>query len=352
MQLLENQFKRNLPFAAYREPGAREVTVLMQHDRKLCRTEGMGSSGFILAPFLPGGEKMLLRPDAVCTIDSPAFREIPIFHYPSEIDSAVHKNTFIKCVEKAREKIVKGVFEKVVLSRKLQLASGAHPVGVFRALLQAYPDAFCYLWYHPVTGSWLGASPELLLGVKGDNFTTSALAGTQKYRGTNVPQWSRKELQEQRFVTDYIRNILKAKTQTYQISDPESVRAGGLWHLRSTISGTLGKYTVGELLGALHPTPAVGGLPLRQALEFIAANEGYDRSYYTGYLGVVSGGNSGAPAQSMLFYVNLRCMHMQDGVASVYVGAGITEASVPDQEWKETCDKAGTMLCVLFNSVD
>ena len=178
---------------------------------------------------------------------------------------------------------------------------------------------------------------------------TSALAGTLKYQGDEMPAWSGKELQEQGFVTDYIRNILKSKSVVHQVSEPKSVRAGRLWHLRSTISGKTGNMTAEELLEALHPTPAVAGQPLRDALEFIAANEGYDRSFYTGYLGVISSDNSDEAALSLSFYVNLRCMNIKDGLASVYVGAGITAESVPEHEWQETCDKAGTMLRVLFN---
>ena len=349
MQLLESQFDRKLPFVAYREPGDERVIVLLQHDRRMVLAEGFGAAGFVMAPFRSGGARLMIRPDSIHSLASPPLMEIPVIPYPSEIDSGAQKSAYLQGIERAKESIANGVFDKVVLSRRVLINSRAHPVEVFQALLQAYAGAFCYLWFHPDTGSWLGASPELLLQVKGERFMTSALAGTLKYQGDEMPAWSGKELQEQGFVTDYIRNILKSKSVVHQVSEPKSVRAGRLWHLRSTISGKTGNMTAEELLEALHPTPAVAGQPLRDALEFIAANEGYDRSFYTGYLGVISSDNSDEAALSLSFYVNLRCMNIKDGLASVYVGAGITAESVPEHEWQETCDKAGTMLRVLFN---
>jgi isochorismate synthase len=254
-------------------------------------------------------------------------------------------------VGKAKESIREGHFEKVVLSRRLRISTEAQPAAVFLSLLQAYPDAFCYWWYHPATGSWLGASPELLLRVSEDWFTTSALAGTLKYNGPDAPAWGVKEYREQAFVADYIGEILKSRASGLLFSEPVSVRAGGLWHLRTAIGGNMGELKAGELIGALHPTPAVCGLPLKASLAFIREHEGYDRSFYTGYLGGWSEGAAGESGTGRAFYVNLRCMQLQGRVATVYVGAGITAESEAGREWQETCDKAGTMFRVLFNSV-
>ena len=91
---------------------------------------------------------------------------------------------------------------------------------------------------------------------------------------------------------------------------------------------------------ALHPTPAVGGVPKQIALDFIGHHERLNRSLYSGFLGVVS------PEQTSL-YVNLRCMSIQDHMATVYVGGGITEKSDPQDEWQEVLQKANTMGRIL-----
>jgi isochorismate synthase len=95
------------------------------------------------------------------------------------------------------------------------------------------------------------------------------------------------------------------------------------------------------LIDALHPTPAVCGLPKESAKEFILENEGYDRSFYTGFLGELSVEN-----RSNLF-VNLRCMQVKDATYYIYIGGGITSASVPEKEWEETVAKSKVMLRVL-----
>ena len=96
-----------------------------------------------------------------------------------------------------------------------------------------------------------------------------------------------------------------------------------------------------RVLEALHPTPAVCGLPTGKAKNFISRNEGYDREYYTGYLGRVTTG------LNTQLYVNLRCMKINVNKAQVYVGGGITSDSIPEHEWEETVAKSKTIKKVL-----
>ena len=64
-------------------------------------------------------------------------------------------------------------------------------------VLNLYPKAFRYVWYHPITGLWCGASPEVLLKTNGDFFKTMALAGTQKHIDNKIIKWNLKEKKEQ-----------------------------------------------------------------------------------------------------------------------------------------------------------
>jgi isochorismate synthase len=97
------------------------------------------------------------------------------------------------------------------------------------------------------------------------------------------------------------------------------------------------------MLRLLHPTSAVGGMPRVAALDFLAHHEGYDRAYYSGFLGPV---NVAAPGVARLF-VNLRCLQLRAGEAILYAGTGLTVDSDPAREWQETEYKMRTIGAVL-----
>ena len=120
----------------------------------------------------------------------------------------------------------------------------------------------------------------------------------------------------------------------------KTVRAGNLIHLSSLFVIPSKKHSIDDLAKALHPTPAVGGVPKKDAMKFIQKEEGYDRSFYTGFFGIRT-------PEEIKLYVNLRCAQWKEGVYSLYLGAGITDGSEPEQEWKETQRKAKTISKVL-----
>ena len=95
-----------------------------------------------------------------------------------------------------------------------------------------------------------------------------------------------------------------------------------------------------------HPTPAVCGLPAKKAKNFILENENYNREFYSGFLGEINIPKSTKNKKSHLF-VNLRCMSLENNIARIYVGGGITKDSIPEKEWEETVSKSFTMKSVL-----
>jgi isochorismate synthase len=170
-----------------------------------------------------------------------------------------------------------------------------------------------------------------------------SLAGTQPFNGTTDVIWNEKEKQEQQFVTDFILDTIEDYIVDMEIKGPYSVKTGNLLHLRTDISGKLkAAYSLENLINTLHPTPAVCGLPKSVAANFILQNEGYNRAYYTGFLGELN-----MHGTTNLF-VNLRCMQLENKVASIYVGGGITAASNAKKEWEETVLKAEVIKKVLI----
>ena len=257
---------------------------------------------------------------------------------------------FKNAVEKAIAVINAEEMEKVVLSRNFSeiVPDGFSPVTAFEAMLQAYPNAFVSLVSVPGVGTWMGASPEVLVSINEDKiFKTVALAGTQP-AVENVADaiWRQKEIEEQGMVERYILSCFKSlRLREYTEAGPRTVVAGNLMHLRTDFKVDMKEVdfpTLGtDMLRLLHPTSAVCGLPKEPALQFILENEGYNRGYYSGYLGPV---NSAAGTH---VFVNLRCMQVRDHEIILYAGAGITAESNPDKEWQETQHKMQTMRRVL-----
>ena len=242
-------------------------------------------------------------------------------------------------IRKALSSIQESSLKKVVLATSLQYNGAVNsPLYYFKRILAQYTNTFNYLLFHPDYGVWMGATPERLITMSGYRLQTMALAGTRPY-GSN--EWGNKEKEEQEFVIREIVNTLKQYTphEFIKFSDAETIRAGHLEHLRTTITADLSISPI-DAARALHPTPAVGGVPKQIALDFIGLHEQLNRFLYSGFLGVVS------PNQTSL-YVNLRCMSIQNHMATVYVGGGITEKSDPHKEWQEVLQKANTMGRIL-----
>jgi len=244
-------------------------------------------------------------------------------------------------VQAALSAIARGTMQKIVLSRvkQVSLAPDAHPAQLFEKLCRAYPQAFVSLVSVPGLGIWLGASPELLLKSDGEAFETMSLAGTRSAIGEMQP-WTDKEMWEQALVTDYIREKLSAAGLEVAVSPQETVQAGQVFHLRNLIHAK-GHASHFALVQALHPTPAVCGLPVDAARNYLQFHEAHQRGLYGGFLGPVD-----AKGQAQL-YVNLRSMELHKGSASLYLGGGIVAGSVPAAEWEETEHKAATLLRIL-----
>ncbi|MGB1074705.1 MAG: chorismate-binding protein [Flavobacteriales bacterium] len=244
---------------------------------------------------------------------------------------------FHRTIEEALSQIGEGAFEKVVLSRHSKEQTQLTPEEVFRSKCEQFPDAFVYLWYHPLSGIWLGATPELLVASAGEGkWETVSLAGTLR-RGDEVT-WTIKEREEQEVVTRYIlARLEQADASEIRTAPASELGYGDMVHLQSRI-GFQSRGDLLQLAKTLHPTPAVAGNPLEAAMQFILDSESLDRQYYAGFLGPVHQNGKGS------VYVNLRCMWWtQDGVIA-YAGAGIVSGSNPEDEWLETEAKLDSIL--------
>jgi len=342
---IESHYGNMLPFVVYKKPKSSFVKALLQGNDSCYIVKNFTEQGFVFSPYEDIEKTILIPYEASQHIEMPYHREGNIFfgkEFSSEISLDQEKINYCKFVKQAIETIQNSSLKKVVLSRADYVPiSETNPISIFKALLKN--DAFVYLWYHPKIGLWIGATPESLINVKGHHISVMALAGTQDDKPSLDISWGSKEIEEQRIVTRFIVDKLRNFSSDINTSPVETVTSGHLLHLQTIISGELdSNVSLKQVISALHPTPAICGVPQQQAKAFISENEGYNREFYTGFLGEINYDNVTA------LYVNLRCMQLKNNHAIIYVGGGITADSNPEKEWQETVSKSQIMKTVLL----
>ena len=267
---------------------------------------------------------------------------------------SIDKQHWVEMVEAARAAMREDLLEKVVLCRRCEIPfdAAADPVSVLDRLSRRTGEYVFGLRRAGVT--FLGASPELLMAKRGCGLRTEALAGTcriersaDRSAGLTAAAerlfGSGKDLEEHALVVRGIVDALEPFSSRQLLPPWPAVRAlKELAHLCSEIEVEL-KDEVGPItvLRALHPTPAVGGLPRDAALRFMSEVEPVERGWYAGPVGWLSAGGDAEIA------VGIRSALLAGDVAYLYAGAGIVRASDPEAEYRETEDKLGRLSAAL-----
>ncbi len=379
-------------FAIYRLPYQKECTLMIQHEGEPLKlksyTELNGKRGFVMAPFAvsPDQPILLIEADDVRSVDisrkeeggkrkenstetlssflvesynqiiSPSSFLLP----PSSKESSLSsRQRYHIDFSNFHSNLLNGEFQKIVLSRCVQEPRKEEqlPMTLFQTACELYPRMFISLVYTPQSGMWLMATPEILLEGGGNDWHTIALAGTMKLEGESLSfdsppvkgearlsdiAWTTKNIQEQRYVATYLMECLEHFSSQITEEGPYTARAANLVHLRSDFNFVLeDTRRIGELIRALHPTPAVCGLPKQQTFDFIRRNESQSRRYYSGFSGPFN------PEVETHLFVSLRCMQILDDCYCLYAGGGLLRDSEEDQEWEETEAKLETMRSLL-----
>ncbi len=342
-------------FAIYRLPYASRCTLVGQTDGTSLALQSprqlQGREGFVVAPFLASDSQpiLLIRPDRKEVLCSD--REITdcmtgmTFHDPyGELSPGGDRTTYAADFSVFHAPLVAGRFQKIVLARcaSVPRPAGLSPVDLFLSACKLYPRMFVALVSTPQSGTWLTATPEMLLEHSGDEWRTIALAGTMRLSANDLDsegerqKWSEKDIREQHYVATYVASCLQRLGIPYEETSPRTVRAADLLHLRSDFTFTDDSHIhFSELLEALHPTPAVCGLPDEEAFRFIISHEHAPRRYYSGYMGPLG--------QDTHLFVSLRCMLIAARHCLLYAGSGLLKESDEQQEWLETEAKLETM---------
>jgi salicylate biosynthesis isochorismate synthase len=282
-------------------------------------------------------------------------RPLPLFDpHPAgryEVASPMPPAHYEEAVARAIQRIRAGEFEKVVLAREVDVHAPADhdPGAVFGLLREAFDSSYVYAVGRG-DATFIGASPELLIRREGQRATTVALAGSARrsadpavddHLGEQL-MGSAKDREENAIVGRRIARTLRPfSVWVTAAPEPVVVKVANIQHLAAPIRAQLAApMDAVELVGHLHPTPAVGAEPAG-ALSVIPALEGFDRGWYAGAVGWTDASGDGE------FLVALRCALLRGAVARCYAGGGIVRDSDPAAELAETEVKLQVMLPVL-----
>ncbi|MCI9607961.1 MAG: hypothetical protein HFJ94_07305 [Muribaculaceae bacterium] len=332
---------RNMPFALYARPG--EVQCTFQASGR-CDSRSVNdfcsgaSDDFAVSMFdnpahcvvIPAGltAKDILAGDfRGCEADLlPAVQSTDYTTYSSSVGALIAE--------------MKADHSKTVVSRIIKCV-GVDPVLAAQRYFKLFRDTFRYLYFTPQTGIWLGATPESLCSYNRscNLITTMSLAGTRPAESEG--EWDIKNVDEHRFVTDFICSVLKGNCSKVEVGTPFSLRYGAIEHLCERIEAH-GVTDLSAIIAELSPTPAVCGTPRDVAMRRIRRVEHHERYCYGGWVGVV--GDNVVDC-----YVNLRCALAGKGdgdtyIYNVYAGGGVTGQSDAADEWREADAKASALL--------
>lgn len=320
-----------------------------------------GKKGVVFAPFFCTEEvpALVWQPVEEFNLKVPCSEELlqkDRLRLKYQTENPMPDEPYATCFDAFSEALRAGAFRKLVLARSacVPRESGFDLLEAFQAACRRFVYSCVYLYHTPQTGIWIGCTPEILLAGRAHQYMTVALAGTQPLPFEAADQtaeaarllaelsWDAKNRREQQYVTDYISNCLHRLGLETQEKGPFTVRAGALAHLKTEIRFELSDAgRTGDLLRALHPTPAVCGLPKMEAARFIREHETMPRGYYSGFTGWLD------PQGETELYVNLRSMQVTDEAFVLYAGGGILDTSSVQDEWLETERKMGTMRAVI-----
>ena len=273
----------------------------------------------------------------------------PELGWVEEVD---HKNDdeYLGLVSSALKEIEAGNMTKVVTARSLSLPANLNSAALLERLTTRHPSCATFAIAH---GSqvFLGASPEKLVNVEGNRLETAALAGSRpRHEHPGADAQLRAELlahpkernEHQIVIDDITESLTNAGVDLDSPVGTGVMKLKRIQHLHTPISGTLPKNTdILDIVKALHPTPAVAGLPRQRSQDWIDEHELMDRGWYAAPVGWMTPNGSGE------FRVALRSALLTDTSLTLFAGGGIVEGAEPDRELAETATKFEALLGAL-----
>lgn len=265
----------------------------------------------------------------------------------------VPHDIYTNMVADAVSRIKSGELEKVVLGRTETIIpeSPIDSKALVARLLSRNPQSYNFHLPLPDGSILAGSSPELLVRKEANNFRSQPLAGSAA-RGCNDQEErdiqnsllnSKKDLHEHKLVVDWMCSVLNPISCELNVPEiPHAISTPKLWHLATTIKGTVKNKAENSLslAGKLHPTPALSGFPQLPAQNLLKELEPFERGYFGGIVGYSDSEGNGE------WFIAIRCLNLSDEFVTLFAGAGIVGDSDPESEWRETAVKLTTMQSI------
>ncbi|WP_413251683.1 isochorismate synthase DhbC [Streptomyces spectabilis] len=342
----------------------RPLAARVAHTLAAAREAGVETPVVIGAvPFDQGAPAALAVPVALHA--APPLTADPLIALPAQAPAAADwrirqvpaPEHYGAAVAAAVDRMWRGEFSKVVLARTLELDTpdSAEPVDVaamLQRLARRDPTGYTFALPTGTERTLIGASPELLVSRRGRQVVANPLAGSiprsddlaEDVRRAAALLRSSKDLHEHAVVVDAVHQALAPYCADMDVpATPTLIRTAAMWHLSTTVTGTLARPGTSalELACALHPTPAVCGTPTATAREVIRESEPFDRGFFTGMVGWGDASGDGE------WVVTIRCAEAERNSLRLYAGAGVVAASEPEAETAETAAKFRTFLAAV-----
>lgn len=270
----------------------------------------------------------------------------------TRVESRGDPGDFERSIAEATSRIRSGALDKVVLAREVIVSSETpfDPGALFGAIREGFPTCFNFCVGTP-QGSFIGASPELLVSSEGRTVAAVGLAGSSRrssdpavddHLGQRLLASSKDRAEHDFVVRRIVDSLQRLSIWVEAAPQPEVIKVANIQHLATPVIAQLAEpKTAIELAALLHPTPAVGGEPWGEAAKVIRDVEGMDRGWYAGPVGWMDGSGDG------VFCVALRSALLRDREAHLYAGVGVVADSDPEAELAETEIKLEALLPLL-----
>ena len=244
-------------------------------------------------------------------------------------------------VEEALARVDRGELDKVVLAvrQELRLDTAPDPLELLAPLRRHQSGSCRFLWQQRHGTALIGASPERLLTVRQGQLRSDALAGTAPAGDqATALLHSSKDRHEHELVVDTITAVLtQAGLSPRRPRHPRLARHGQLVHLHTPITAALGTQQPLTVAAALHPTPAVAGLPRREAMAWLRSLEPFERGHYAAPIGWI---DSAGDAD---LRVAIRSGTLRGDRLELTAGAGLVRGSTVERELQEVALKLGVL---------
>jgi len=262
--------------------------------------------------------------------------------------SNTSKADYFKVVEKAKDYIKAGDIFQVVPSQRWTQDFKLPPFSLYRALRRTNPSPYMF-YFNFGDFQVIGASPEILVRVKGDEVTIRPIAGTRMRGKTEVEDKALeadlladpKELAEHLMLLDLGRNDVGRVAKIGTVNPNEQFIIERYSHVMHIVSNVIGELSDGhDALSALLaglPAGTVSGAPKVRAMEIIDELETEKRGVYGGGVGYFSAGGD------MDICIALRTAVTKAEKLYIQAGGGVVYDSDPEAEFQETVNKSNAL---------